>query len=71
MKWKIIRNDEKEIIRYELTENIYIEREYGSNFTSTVYYNSLMVNGKFINQTGNGSGYTLKDLKKIGESYLV
>lgn len=31
-KWKIIRNDEGEIVRYQLTDNIYIERDYSKDF---------------------------------------
>lgn len=68
-KWKIIRNEKNEIIRYQLTENIYIDREYSKDFTTNKFYNTLMVNNEFIGTTGNGSGYTLRDLKKKGEGY--
>ena len=70
MKWKIIRNQQKEIIKYELTENIYIERDYLKSFTCDTWANSLVVNGVIMLDTSIGSGYTLKDLKKMGEYYL-
>ena len=64
MKWKIIRNQQKEIIKYELTENIYIERDYQTSFTCDTWANFLVVNGVIMLDTSIGSGYTLKDLKK-------
>lgn len=70
-KWKIIRNDDNEIIKYSLTENIYIQRDYARSFTSNKYYNQLIVNNKLIAMTGPGTGFTLKSLKDLGERYLT
>ena len=69
-KWKIIRNDEGEITRYQLTDNIYIDREYSKDFKSNRYYKSLIVDGKLIGMTGLGTGFTLNSLKELGERYL-
>lgn len=70
-KWKVIRNEDNEIIKYLLTENIYIERNYSKDFKSNRYYNHLIVNNKLIAMTGSGSGFTTKDLKDLGERYLT
>lgn len=69
MKWKIIRNEDNEIIRYELTENIYIDRDLDNRLFGTYYTNSLVVNGETKRTATKCSGYTLKDLKKLGEKY--
>ena len=68
MKWRVIRNEKNESIKYELTNNIYIEREYAGNFKSDYYINHLIVDNEIILSTGIGSGYTLNDLKQKGES---
>lgn len=70
MKWKIIRNEDNEIIRYELTKDIYITRDLDTRLFGNYYTNSLIVNGNCLISTGTGSGYTLKDLKLKGESIL-
>ncbi len=69
-KWKIIRNEDNEIIKYSLTENIYIERDYSKDFKSNRFYNHLIVDNKLIAMTGSGTGFTLKSLKELGERYL-
>lgn len=69
MTWKIIRNNQNEITKYQLTNDIYIEREYAKSFTNSSYFLTLIVDGNSVKSTGNGSGYTLKDLKDLGEKY--
>lgn len=69
MEWKIIRNEQNEIIKYVLTNDIYINRVYCGSFYCDRYYNTLIINGKEIKDTILGSGNTLKDLKRIGEEY--
>lgn len=69
-KWKIIRNEDNEIIKYSLTENIYIERDYSKDFKSNRFYNHLIVDNNLIAMTGSGTGFTLKSLKELGERYL-
>lgn len=69
-KWKVIRNEDNEIVKYSLTENIYIERDYSKDFKSNRYYNHLMIDNKLIAMMGPGTGFTIKSLKELGEKYL-
>lgn len=69
MKWKIIRNENNEITRYELTKDIYIERDLVTSFKGDAYYLTLIINGESYFKV-NGSGYTLKDKKAYAEKYI-
>jgi hypothetical protein len=64
-RFKLIRDEYGDIVKYELTNNICIEREVANNLscTSSKYY--LIYNGKIIKESGYGTGYSLKDLKNI------
>lgn len=73
MEWIIERNTDNEIIRRRLKgTNITIEREHNLGFGSDTYFNLLFVNGEWYKgySTIMGSGYTLKDLKEIGENLV-
>ena len=43
---------------------IYIEREVAKNFTETSSKYYLYKDGKIIQESGYGTGYSLKDLKE-------
>lgn len=75
MKWKIIRNEEKEIIKYELTPEIYIKRVL-DHYLGCNSYSLIMVQvidgieyDEFYMNTSNG--YTLKDKKRFLENLLI
>ena len=69
MKWRIIRNEDNEIIKYELTKNIFIKRVYTTVYNVSKFYHYLIIDNKCVQC--NEDGYTtLKTIKEIGESYL-
>ena len=68
--WKIIRDTYNDIIRYQLTDNIYINRELDNRLDKNTYTCVLIVNGEIIKYTGAGSGYRIKDLKELAEKYV-
>ena len=68
--WKIIRDDYNDIIRYELTDNIYINRELDCRLDKNTYTCILVVNGEEKQYTGAGTGYRIKDLRQLAEKYI-
>lgn len=64
-KFKIERDEFGDIIKYVLSDNIYIEREIGQNLTRTTSRYFLIKDNKEIKASGYGTGYSLKDLKEI------
>lgn len=70
MKWTTVRNENKEIVKRVLNERIEIVKEDCGSLKCDGSVNVLYVDGKNIVDTNPGSGYTLKDLRELGERYL-
>ena len=68
--WKVIRDEYNDIIKYQLTANIYIERNLDNGLEGNHYTCTLVVTGKDIQSTGAGTGYRLNDLKVLAERYI-
>lgn len=71
MTWKVIRNEEKEIIRRELTPNIYIDRRCCGSFRADYWDNVLVIDGEDRLYANTYTGYTVKDLKEMGEKHMA
>ena len=61
--WKVIREEYGDIIKYELTKNIYIERNIDNGLDGNHYTCILVVDKKDIKSKVAGTGYRLNDLK--------
>jgi len=69
MKW-IIKRDENNQIYERVLEgtDVVIKREWSSSLGAYESWNNLFKGDRFVLSTAPGSGYTLKDLKAMGEA---
>lgn len=66
-KWELIRNDKGQIIQYRLGSKVRIDREYTDEDWNQKI--KLYIDNELIKESFTRRGYTLTDLKKMGEKW--